>query len=374
MKLSCSHTLSSRSKPIPLDHQHVAESDSVNKGEWYKIIPRFSDANIYQTWDYDAVRCGEKNVSHLVLRAQDGIVAAAQLRIVRIPILGVGAAYVRWGPFWQRRNQQTPDPAIFNLALRAMRNEYVCRRGLILRIFPILFDDGYCSYGDVLRQEGYIPVYGEARDRTLIVDITPQIDVLRKKLDQKWRNCLNKAERNGLEVIEGTDDALFAEFIGIYHSLLERKKFQEPNDINEFRMIQRNLPSDYKMRIFICRSSGTNSAGIICATIGDTGVYLFGATNEQGMTDKGSYLLQWKAIEWMKANGCRSYNLNGINPSTNPGSYHFKAGLSGKNGKDVHYIGRFDCYPGPTAAKLARAADAVLPRIKQMRNRLVAAK
>jgi lipid II:glycine glycyltransferase (peptidoglycan interpeptide bridge formation enzyme) len=35
-------------------------------------------------------------------------------------------------------------------------------------------------------------------------------------------------------------------------------------------------------------------------SIGDTGVYLFGATNDEGMKNKGSYLLQWKAIQWMK--------------------------------------------------------------------------
>ena len=355
--------------PIPLEAGYTAESDTVDKDEWYRIIDQFSDANIYQTWDYDAIRCGEENISHLVVRSADNIIAAAQARIVSIPILGMGAAYVRWGPFWQPRNQ-TLDPTAFRLALRALRNEYVCRRGLILRIFPILYDDNSHSYTDILSQEGYTPVPEENRGRTLIVDISPPIDDLRKKMDQKWRNCLNKAEKNQLEVIEGTDDSLFADFISLYHALLERKKFEEPNDINEFRTIQRDLPPEYKMRIFLCRSNGISSAGVICATIGETGVYLFGATNDEGMANKGSYLLQWKAIQWMKNNGCRGYNLNGINPLKNPGSYHFKAGLSGKNGRDVYYLGRFDCYSGGITAKLARTADLLLPLMKKILNKL----
>ena len=359
--------------PLPLEQGYAAKFDSVEKREWNQIIGRFSDANLYQTWSYDAVRCGEGNISHLVLRSADQVVAAAQSRIVRIPVLGLGAAYVRWGPFWQLRHQP-PDPAVFRSALRALRNEYVLRRGLILRIFPLLFDDRSQPYSGILSQEGFSPVPEENRGRTLIMDIRPPLEEVRKKLDQKWRNCLNRAERDELEVIEGTDDELFAEFIGIYHALLERKKFEEPNDINEFRMIQQDLPQEFKMRIFLCRSDGASSAGVICATVGETGVYLFGATNDQGMTNKASYLLQWKAIQWMKENGCLSYNLNGINPVKNPGSYHFKAGLSGKNGKDVYYLGRFDCYPGRTTAWLARAADVLLPLLKKITGKIATAR
>lgn len=355
-------------RPIPLEDGYTAEFDTVDEDEWYKIIERFSDANIYQTWAYDAIRCGEENISHFVLRSANQIIAAAQARIVHIPFLRLGAAYVRWGPFWQLRNKST-NPNVFRIAIRALRNEYVCRRRLILRFFPLLYDDNNTTYTDMLSNETYIPVTEEDRGRTLILDISPPIDELRRQLDQKWRNCLNKAERNQLEVIEGTDDSLFEDFIGLYHALLDRKKFREPNDINEFRIIQRELPPQYKMRIFMCRSDGISSAGVICATIGETGVYLFGATNDHGMVNKGSYLLQWKAIQWMKNNGCQYYNLNGINPMKNPGSYHFKVGLSGKSGKDVLYLGRFDCYPGVITAKLAQTADLLLPFMRQFLKR-----
>ncbi len=350
---------------IPLETGYSVEFDTPNKEQWYKVIDQFSDANIYQTWDYDAVRCGRENISHLVLRKDGKIAAAAQARIVRVPVLGLGAAYIRWGPFWQGRNQPS-DPSDFRMALRALRNEYVCRRGLILRIFPILYDDNQYSCVDILKNEGFIPVPDEDPGRTLILDISMQNEDIRKKLDQKWRNCLNKSEKNNLEVIEGTEDDLFSDFIGLYHDLLERKKFQEPNDINEFRAIQKELPPGFKMRIFLCRSEGMNSAGVICANTGETGIYLFGATNDIGMANKGSYLLQWKAIQWMKQTGCRYYNLNGINPAVNPGNYHFKSGLAGKNGKDVHYLGRFDCYSGAFSATLARTADAIFPRIKSI--------
>jgi len=351
-------------KPIPLEDGYAAEFDAVDKHEWYNIIDQFSDSNIYQTWAYDAIRCGEGNISHFVLRGSDKIIAAAQARIVRIPVLGLGAAYIRWGPLWQRRNQKA-GPSVFRMAVRALRNEYVCRRGLILRILPILYDDNRDLFFNILLEEGYTKPENDSQ-RTLILNIQPPIEELRKNFKQKWRNCLNRSERNQLEVIEGTDDSLFADFIGLYRELLQRKKFKEPNDINEFRMIQHELPTKFKMGIFLCRSNGLSSAGAIFTAIGETGVYLFGATNDQGMKNNGSYLIQWKAIQWMKNNGCRYYNLNGINPKTNPGSYHFKEGVSGKSGKDVRYLGRFDCYSGAISAALASTADLVLPFMKKI--------
>lgn len=353
-----------------LEDGFFAEVDKANRNEWYRTIEEFSDSNIYQTWDYDAVRCGEGNISHVVVRSAGRIVSAAQARIIRVPLLGLGAAYVRWGPLWQQRNG-VPDTSAFRLGLRALKNEYVLRRGMILRVFPALYGESFAWATDVLRQEGFYPVSGEDRGRTFVLEISQPINELRKKLDQKWRNCLNKAERNRLEIIEGTEDSLFGEFIEIYRALLERKKFAEPNDINEFRTIQRELRNEHKMRIFLCRSApGSSSAGVICSAVGETGVYLFGATNNEGMTNKASYQLQWKAIEWMKQNGCRYYNLNGINPLKNPGSYHFKAGLSGKNGEDVCYLGRFDCYANAIAGRLASTADSLVALKKRAQAKL----
>lgn len=352
-------------KPTPLEAGYTAEFDTVDRSEWYKIINQFSDANIYQTWDYDAVRFSDKNISHLVLRKEGQIVAAAQARLVRIPILGLGAAYIRWAPFWQLRDNEN-DPSVFRMAIRALRNEYVCKRGFILRIFPLIYDDNSGLFHDILNNEGYNPVYKENPGRTLIMDINSPLEDIRKKFDQKWRNCLNKSERNQLEIVEGTDDNLFEDFIGLYRELLLRKQFQEPNDINEFRMIQQALPPEQKMRVFLCRTDGKSSAGAICGTVGDTGIYIFGATNDHGMKNKGSYLLQWKAIQWMKDIGCHYYNLNGINPVKNPGGYHFKSGLSGKNGKDVFYLGRFDCYSGLMNSVMVYSVDSLLPSFKKL--------
>jgi hypothetical protein len=72
-------------KPTPLDSGYTAEFDTVTEKQWEEILKAFQDANIYQTWPYDAVRCGEKNLGHLVLRFDGQVVSVAQVRLVRIP-------------------------------------------------------------------------------------------------------------------------------------------------------------------------------------------------------------------------------------------------------------------------------------------------
>ena len=46
----------------------------------------------------------------------------------------------------------------------------------------------------------------------------------------------------------------------------------------------------------------------------------------------------------MKETGIATYDLHGINPVTNPGTYKFKADLCGTNGQDVHFFQPFEAY------------------------------
>jgi lipid II:glycine glycyltransferase (peptidoglycan interpeptide bridge formation enzyme) len=320
---------------------YSAEVDTLNEVQWYQLLEQFDDANIYQTWSYDEVRCGRNNISHLLLKKNDQVVAVAQSRIVKIPLVRAGIAYVRWGPVWRRRNQES-DPETFRQAIRALRNEYVAQRGLVLRLYPALFRDSSSCFTSILADEGFSALSQERVDRTLLLDLQVPVKELRAGLRPHWQRYLKVAEKNGLEIIEGSDDRLFEMFIDIYRQMVSRKKFPEPNDIREFRSIQKRLPDKLKMKIMLCKAGNDVCAGVICSAIGNAGVYLFGATSDAGLKSRGAYLLHWKLIEWLKQNHFVIYDLNGIDPILNPGTYKFKADLCGKNGKDLYFMGRFE--------------------------------
>src|SRR5881392_3457596 len=101
--------------------------DQIGEQDWNKLLPTFSDASIYQTWAYGAVCWGEKQLSHLLLKRGAEVVAAAQLRLVRLPVVNKGVAYLRWGPLWRLRGQPI-EPSVLDEMLSALHNEYVDRR------------------------------------------------------------------------------------------------------------------------------------------------------------------------------------------------------------------------------------------------------
>ena len=357
------------SRPLALDPGYHAEFRPLGREEWYAHLARFADASLYQFWDYDAVRCGEQNLRHLVLKKGDEVVAVAQARLAGMPALRLGAAYIRWGPVW-RRTGQTNDVAALRMALRALRNEFVCRQGLFLRIYPLAFDVDEQPARELFADESYVAAANENPQQTILLNVQEPLDVIRKGFDGKWRNCLNHAERNSLVITQGTSDALFADFIPLYRQLVDRKKFTESNDINEFQRIQSRLPESGKMRIFLCSENGTLTGGAICSAAGNSGLYLFGATNDLGLKNKGAYILQWHAVQWLKSIGCTTYNLNGVNKVTNPGGYHFKSGLGGKCSRETRYFGRFDCYGGVTSSMVAFLGLRAIPQAKKFLSSL----
>lgn len=355
------------SKMKPLHSGFSAEFDRVDEATWSELLSRFDDANIYQSWSYDGVRCGRENISHFVLRQDGEIVAAAQARLKRVPLLNAGIAYVRWAPAWRRRAHE-PSLDVLRQAIRAMRNEYAGRRGLALRIYPAVFREDDVSYTRILAEEGFTPVSSANTDRTLVLDLGHSLQELRKGLKQHWSRYLKVAEKNNLEVLEGTADELFELFIAMYREMIGRKRFAEPNDINDFRKIQKSLPDKLKMRISICRADGQPCAGHILSAIGNTGVYLFGATPNSGLKSRGSYLLHWRTIEWLKARGFSYYDLNGINPVTNPGTYKFKSDLCGERGRDVHFLGRFDARGNMLSHSSVACGDRLRTAYQRMRH------
>ncbi len=318
--------------------QFVAEVDRITEAGWNSLLEEFSDASIYQTWAYGAVSWGEKQLSHLVLRRHGAPAAMAQLRIVTVPVLRSGVAYLRWGPVCTPKGSVC-DPATWGALVDALIQEYVQRRGLMLRILPFAFhqDPAASALSTLLNHRELVDDRNTRPYRTLLVDLRPSLEAIRANLAHKWRNQLNAAERNGLEVIEGVDTGLYAEFAGIYREMIARKAFPTTVSIAKFQKIQERLPPSQKMLILIGRMNGRPLSGLVASAVGNTGTYLLGATGDDGMKAKGAYLLQWRLMHRLKETGCERYDLGGISEA-NPGVYHFKKGMGGI---EALHLGRY---------------------------------
>jgi lipid II:glycine glycyltransferase (peptidoglycan interpeptide bridge formation enzyme) len=306
------------------------EVDRWTPDEWSRMLELFDDANIYQTWSYGRVRWGRKGLSHLILRRRGEVLGIAQVRIVRPTPFHFGMAYLRWGPLCERRGSPLDSEVVTRMA-EALEAEYVRKRRLFLRILPnafvgseraAIFQSAFCGFDPE-------PADPSNMYRTFLLDLAPDLEELRRRLDKKWRNQLSRAEKNNLKVITGSGKDEFRTFCLIYNEMLKRKAFETTVDVEEFGRIQEDLTDTHRMRILICEDRGQPVAGLVASAMGDSAIYLLGATSDGGLNSKGSYLLQWTLIRWLKDCGVRCYDLGGIDPIGNPGGYSFKNGFSG---------------------------------------------
>jgi lipid II:glycine glycyltransferase (peptidoglycan interpeptide bridge formation enzyme) len=312
------------------------EVDRATPVDWSQMLSLFDDANIYQTAAYGDVRWGERNLSRLVLKRSGEVMGMAQLRIIRPTPLKFGMAYLRWGPLWERRGRPL-DPEVSSRLAVAIEDEYLKKRKLFVRILPNAFIG---SPRAEVFQSAFSKFTREPDDlgdkyRTLLMDITPPLEELRSRLDAKWRNKLRGAEKNNLTVISGHGSEEFRTFCEIYFELRKRKPFETTVNADEFGRIQEALTESQRMRVLICLDKGTPVAGLVASAIGDSAIYLLGATSDAGLNAKGAYLLQWDLICWLKKRGIKSYDLGGIDPEENPGVYYFKRGLSGVDTRHI---------------------------------------
>ena len=352
-----------------LDTVYAVEIDGVQEQEWHDTLSLFDDSTLYQTWSYGSVLYGRRHMGHMRLRHDGQIVAAAQVRFARVPILNAGVAYVLWGPMWRRRGNR-PNADVLRQVLRALRNEYACKRGLLLRIAPLRFDRESEDLCPVFAEEGYLPAARTTARRTIIMDLSPSLEDLRSGLHRNWKRNLKASEQCQLTVIHGEDDELFETIVDIYRGMVSRKGFVEPNDIAKFRSVQVLLPDALKMKMFVCRSSEGPCAGLVWSEMGDAAIELFAATSPSALTNGAAYLLRWRLVDHLKQKGFRKYNLNGVNPEQNPGCYQFKNGLAAKNGTETSYLGLFEATGSVVSTWCVAIGEPFRARFRSMRNRI----
>lgn len=344
------------------DKSYQVEVDNLNENSWHEILTEFRDANIYQTWAYDAVRYGENSISNLILKRNNRIVAATQVRIMRVPFINAGVAYVRWGPLWRRYDADN-NLKDFHRIIEAMHNEYVKRRKLFLRILPNEIEQSDNAIQSIIESAGLKWI--DKDYRTLYLDLDQSFETIRNNMSKNWRKNLNRSEKRGLTVLEGSNMDLFGMVERLFRETVSRKGFEPGINIDEYRALQQRLPEKLKMKIMVCNFEGHPIAGLIGSALGDMGIELIAATGNDGMKLGGSYLLRWKMLEYLKICGCRLYNLNGINPERNPGGYQFKSGFCGKNGKDAYLIGKFEACENQISSLALKYGTTVFSNFKR---------
>ncbi|WP_027368482.1 lipid II:glycine glycyltransferase FemX [Desulfocurvibacter africanus] len=354
-------------RPTP----YAVSVDSLSPHEWDALMPTFGDAHLYQAGAYGTVRFGRQRLSHLVLSRNGHLLAATQVRVFRLPGLKGGLAQVRHGPLHWTDNHASPRE-VLHWSLAALREEYVERRGMLLRIVPSPFMVAEGYFDEVLHEEGYRPARKAGRtDSTIFMDLRQSEEALLANTKPRWRRYLRNAQKNGIEVVSGTSDELLSIFDDFFGQLVARKGFVEFMAIDSLRDIQHGLPDDLKLRVFVGSHEGKPVSAVVYVAMGKTAMYIHGATADDAMHLRVSYLLHWEAVRWARSRGCELLDLNGVHKASSQGVYQFKSGLAG-DGEPVRYFPEYECCRNPLSFAAVHAGEWL--RFGSMKARMLGAK
>jgi len=291
----------------------------------FRQLPAFSAAcaaRIGAANETVAIMCGER------------IAALANVRVRMVPLLGGGVAYINGGPLVRAASEPATAAThaeTLGATLEALIEHYVAARQLTLRIQPPLGDTAWHEVqAMIFGLLGFRRAAWPRPYRTIVLSLDRPPAAIRAAFAQKWRNGLNVAERNGLDVVAGVDRPLFDAFAAMHDRMRATKGFDVELPASFYAQVNEALDPVDRFEVSLAFDGGRPVAGHVASRGGDGIVYVLGATTKEGRMARAAYLLQWRAIERAAALGCRWYDLGGIDPEANPGVHRFKQGLGGE--------------------------------------------
>lgn len=333
---------------------------------WTQATRRFLDHNYRQTWSHGihaAERIGAASEHVGLVRGHDPI-ALADVRIKSLPLIG-GIAYINGGPVVRHRDSADHQGVLAEM-LDVLRAEYVTRRGMVLRVIGTLGDDAWnAAQESAFRAAGFAPTSAAQAYRTMLVRVDGPLEKTRAALAQKWRNCLNNAEKQGTTVTVSDDHRSLQRFTDLYEEFVGRKGLHVNHDAAFFARVQEGLDGPDRMIVQLAEREGQLIAGHLSAMNGDTCVYLLGATAPAALKVKAAYLLQWNAIRMAHERGLAWYDLGGVDPNENPGVFHFKEGMSGI---DRTAPGPYEAAPRGIRGRMALSSERIYRRLRDGRK------
>lgn len=346
---------------------HDPEVIEIAADKWAETTAQFLDNNFEQSLAYSqesARKIGGKPI-FLAVRTSSKIIAAASLRVKEVPLIGGNIAYLPSGPML--RQSDAPDSeGQLKTVIEALRDYLVSKGNNILRIRPVVRADSQVGRHNAVFQEmGFYKSRSAGEVRTLIVDLSPDKDQLRKNLKQKWRNCLNAAEKKELSVEMGQGVEWLERFGGLYGELLERKGFRSALDFDFFGRVEAMAQGRDRLWVLIVSDESGDLAGHVGSLLGDTAVYILGASNNSGRSAKAAYLANWTAMIHAKRNGCSWYDLGGFDPGRNPGVARYKSGMGGL---EPTYSGTFEISSRGFGAQVILAAESIYRQSSMIRE------
>jgi peptidoglycan pentaglycine glycine transferase (the first glycine) len=277
-----------------------------NRDQWSAFVARAPSGHLMQSYEWGDFKAALGwRVQRIGVECDGRIVAGAQVLLRPLPWLPLSIAYVPKGPMVDPED----DRAVAELS-SAVHQAARKQRAIFLRIEPNLPDDGRVH--DVLQRCGFRPsVHTNQPRSTIVIDLAGGEDVVLANMPRKkTRKLIRRAIREGVKIVEGGSEDI-CDFYRILRSTAEMKGFPAHDKVF-YEQAWRTFQGTGAIKLLLAKYQEKTVAGKMIFVFGDRSMHFWGGTSHEGRDVYASYLIQWEAIKWAIARGCKYCDLWGI--------------------------------------------------------------
>jgi peptidoglycan pentaglycine glycine transferase (the first glycine) len=344
-------------------------------GAWDRFVAAAPSGHLLQSWEWGAFKAGQGwRPARLAVWDPDGAIVAAAGVLFRRPVprVPISVAYTPRGPV-APLDEAAPERVALEAGLHAL-----CRRrgAVFLKIEPNA--PAGIDTARALAAGGFRPARRIQPRRSIMLDLRADApeDALLAAMKPKTRYNIRLAGRRGVRVRAARDEADVQRFYDLMTVTGQRDDFAV-HSLDYYRDAWRLFgpsgpgegdPARPAATLLLAEHPDGGAApiaGLMAFAFGAEAIYMYGASIERGREHMPAYLLQWEAMRWARARGCRRYDFWGIpddpqaeappegeNPNVRQGLwgvYRFKQGFGGA---EIEYTGAWDAVYRPLAYAL----------------------
>jgi peptidoglycan pentaglycine glycine transferase (the first glycine) len=319
----------------------------LSAAEWEEFLSGFPDAHILQTSAWGELKAAFGWIPVRVAAASAG----AQILFRRLPF-GLTLAYIPKGPIggkslqgWQEKVETLPAEAEWSEFMSAV--DAICRQhnAVFLKIEPDSWETAPKELGSGLPKPAPPDGFRLGRQaiqprRTLLVDIGVDEERILGRMKQKTRYNIRLALKRGIVVHPIANLETFYRLVRITGG---RDAFGV-HSLDYYRRAYDLFHPQGCCEMLVAEFQGEPLAALMIFARGQRAWYFYGASSNEYRERMPTYLLQWEAIRWARAQGCSLYDLWGIPDADEEtlensftrrsdglwGVYRFKRGFGGR--------------------------------------------
>ncbi len=271
--------------------------------EWDAFVQQQPHAHLLQTSAWAALKAPAGwACARVGLRDAAGrLCAGAQLLFRPLPLRLGTMAYLPMGPLLPDAAQADALWAAIDAAARA--------RGAAF----LKWEPGFPPPGAPAPQPaalGFAPSPQTIQPpRTVLIALDADDDGLLARMNQGTRRKIRQSQKNDIRYWEAAAHELPL-FTGMMQMTGARNIFGVHSP--DYYALAYRLFVPQHAALILAEHEGEPLAGVMVFALGDSAWYLYGASSDSKRNLMAAYGVQWAAIRWARARGCRTYDMWGI--------------------------------------------------------------